>query len=296
MKNLLTLLLLACLLQNTDAFAAPGQGRGQGQGMPPNGGYNAPPYLPPDLPDMDNLYFGNRKDIVLTPQEIQALKLSEKFQNNGGRPVQGPDGSIRFLYGAYQPSIICAVWQVTDIQLQPGEVINSLHIGDQNRWLLEPAVTGTTDGQEVQHIIVKPMDSDLETTLIATTNRRTYHLRLRSHKTRYMPLVSFIYPDTVMQRWEAANTRKREEIKQKVIPETGGYMDNLDFNYDISGSASWKPIRVYNDGIKTIIQMDPKKMREAPTLLIMRGSEQVMANYRLQDNRYVVDDVLIAPS
>jgi type IV secretion system protein VirB9 len=65
----------------------------------------------------------------------------------------------------------------------------------------------------------------------------------------------------------------------------------------VSGKASWKPVRVYNDGAKTIIEM-PRSMNEteAPTLLALRDSgtpfrkdEQVMVNYRLQGNRYVVD-------
>ena len=40
------------------------------------------------------------------------------------------------------------------------------------------------------------------------------------------------------------------------------------FAYSVSGNAVWKPVRVYNDGQKTIIQM-PKVMAqtEAPTLL-----------------------------
>ena len=244
----------------------------------------------PDLPPLDDLYFGTGAGAVLTPQEREALKISQKWQDGGNlKPVQGPDGSVRFIYGATQPSIVCAVMQVTDIELEPGEVINSLHIGDNARWLLEPALTGSGSA-EVQHISLKPTDVGLETSLVATTNKRPYHIRLKSDRRQYMPKVSFVYPGAVMARWQSQNSKQEAVRKEKTLPDTGEYMDNLDFNYQIEGKASWKPVRVYNDGQKTIIQMG-KTMREAPTLLLLRGGETVMANYRLQGDRYIVDDV-----
>lgn len=243
-----------------------------------------------ELPPVDEVFFGGTASPALTPQEREGLNIAQRWQQGGNlKPVQGPDGSVRFLYGSTQPSIVCAVMQVTDIELEPGEIVNTVHLGDQARWLLEPAVTGAGVA-EVQHIVIKPMDVGLETSLVVTTNRRTYHFRLKSHKTQYMPRVSFIYPGAVMSRWQAQKDQHTEERKVKTIPQTGEYLDNLDFAYRIEGSASWKPVRVYNDGQKTIIQM-PSKMREAPTLLIMNGSETVMGNYRLQGDRYVVDDL-----
>lgn len=241
------------------------------------------------LPPVDDVYFGGSANPALTTQEREALNIAQRWQQGGNlKPVQGPDGSVRFMYGSAQPSIVCAVMQVTDIALEPGETINSVHLGDQARWLLEPAVTGSATA-EVQHIIIKPMDVGLETSLVVTTSRRTYHFRLKSHRTQYMPKVSFIYPGAVMSRWQTEKKQQEEERKVKTMP-TGEYLDNLNFSYQVDGNASWKPVRVYNDGEKTIIQMPPN-IREAPTLLIINGSETVMANYRLQGDRFVVDDV-----
>jgi P-type conjugative transfer protein TrbG len=212
--------------------------------------------------------------------------------------VAGPNGSIKFLYGAQQPSIVCAVLQVCDVALQPGEQVNSINLGDTARWTVEPAITGSGGG-EVQHLIIKPLDVGLETSLVVTTNRRTYHLRLRSHRTRYMPQVSFTYPEDAMAKWEAIKTREVRERRDNTLPQTGEYLGNLSFDYEVSGSAAWKPLRVYNDGSKTIIQM-PSTMAqgEAPTLLVVRkdgglfsDDETVMVNYRVQGNRYIVDAV-----
>jgi type IV secretion system protein VirB9 len=58
-------------------------------------------------------------------------------------------------------------------------------------------------------------------------------------------------------------------------------------------------VRVYNDGVKTILEM-PERMRqtEAPTLLVVRKdgrlfkkADQVIVNYRVQRGRYIVDAV-----
>lgn len=247
-----------------------------------------------DLPPLtlEDAYFGTNP--ALTVQEREALQLAKKWQTGDTttiKPVQGRDGAVRFLYGTQQPSIICAVMQVTDIELEPGELVNSIHLGDTARWQVEPAITGSGAG-EVQHMVIKPLDVGLETSLMVTTNRRTYHIRLKSHKTDYMPRVAFIYPDTVMARWDKQISRQKEETVQKTIPESGEKLDNLDFAYRITGDNGLRPLRVYNDGIRTIIQMPPKMLHsEAPTLLVLNDSEEVMVNYRLQGDRYVVDNL-----
>ena len=115
---------------------------------------------------------------------------------------------------------------------------------------VEPAITGSGAG-EVQHLIIKPMDVGLETSLVVTTNRRTYHFRLRSHRTQYMPQVSFKYPEDALAKWDAIKAREVQHRTDNTIPSTGEYLGDLSFDYTLSGSASWKPVRVFNDGRKT---------------------------------------------
>ncbi len=67
----------------------------------------------------------------------------------------------------------------------------------------------------------------------------------------------------------------------------------------MSGQAAWKPVRVYNDGARTVIEMPPSiAQTEAPILLIVRKdgglfteAEEVMVNYSLQGSRYIVDTI-----
>jgi type IV secretion system protein TrbG len=250
--------------------------------------------------DPASLYFSNNNP-TLTRQEKAAMSIANKWKAddaNGTSMSPGPNGSIKFLYGAQQPSIVCAVLQVCDVSLQAGELVNSINLGDTARWAVEPAVTGN-GSSEVQHLIIKPLDVGLETSMVVTTNRRTYHLRLRSHRKHYMPQVAFTYPEEAAAQWEAIKNREVKDRRDKTLPETGEYLGHLNFDYTLTGNAAWKPVRVYNDGRKTIIQM-PQAMAqtEAPTLLVVRKeggllteAETVMVNYRIQSNRYIVDTI-----
>ena len=250
--------------------------------------------------NLADAYFSTQNP-ALTAQEKAAVAIAKRWRNAGAtgiKPVAGPDGSIRYLFGAQQPSIVCAVLQVCDVELQAGEQVNSIQLGDTARWTIEPAISGA-GAAEVQHLIIKPMDVGLETSLVVTTNRRTYHLRLRSHRTEFMPRVGFTYPDEAVAKWDAMKNREGRERAERTIASTGEYLGDLSFAYEVTGSAAWKPVRVYNDGIKTIIQM-PKTMAqtEAPALLVVRRdggvfseAETVMVNYRVQGDRYIVDNV-----
>ena len=264
------------------------------------------PVPPPDAAaaggQPSTLYFTN-PELKLNAQEREALAIAKKWKagnsTQGLKPVAGADGVIRFLYGATQPSIICAVLQVCDVELQPGERVNTIHLGDMARWTVEPAVTGQ-GGNEVQHLIIKPMDTGLETSLMVTTDRRAYHLRLRSHRNEYMPRVAFTYPDEAKAKWEALRQAEIKNHNRQILPGTGEYLGDLNFDYTIDGSSiAWKPVRVYNDGVKTIIQM-PSTMSQAdaPILLVVKkdgglftDEESVQVNYRLQGNRYIVDTI-----
>lgn len=235
----------------------------------------------------------------MTPQEKAVVAIGKKWQEGQDvQSFQGSDGSINWPYlSGKQYPIMCAVLQVCDIALQSGENVNRMNVGDP-RYTVEPAVTGSGASQ-VLHLILKPLDVGLDTTLVLTTDRRTYHFRLRSSRTQLMPFVSFTYPEDAMAKWDAIKARETKVRQDNTIPQTGEYLGNLNFDDTLTGSARWKPVRGYNDGRKTIIEM-PSKMQqsEAPALLVVRkdgglftDAETQMVNYRVQDNRYIVDTI-----
>ena len=178
------------------------------------------------------------EDVELTPQELKALKLTQDWKNTTAStaPVRGPAGSIQFIFGGQSIDIVCAVLQVCDIQLQPGEEVNSIHVGDSARWKIEPAITGY-GASEIQHLVIKPLDNNLKTNLLVTTNRRSYHMNLKSHKTELMPEVSFIYPEEAIQKFKIKNQRQQSFMANNTISSTNEYLGDLDFDYKIKGDS-----------------------------------------------------------
>lgn len=245
--------------------------------------------------NLSDAYF-SKQNPKLTPQEEAAVAIAKKWQtNNAVMPIATPEGTVRFAYGMQQIVVVCAPLQVCDVELQPGEQINTLNIGDP-RFIIDPAVSGggTT---EVTHLIIKALDVGLDTSLVLTTNRRTYHIRLRSHRTDFMPRVGFIYPEDALAKFDELKLREAQQKRAQTLPQTKENLDDLNFDYVVDGSVDWKPLRVYNNGVKTIIQM-PSVMTqtEAPTLLVVRkdgglftDEETVIVNYSLQGDRYIVD-------
>ncbi|MES2208006.1 MAG: TrbG/VirB9 family P-type conjugative transfer protein [Pseudomonadota bacterium] len=71
------------------------------------------------------------------------------------------------------------------------------------------------------------------------------------------------------------------------------FPERLYFDYEIIGRASWRPVRVFDDGQKTFIQVPPEARNgEIPALMII-GADQTeqLVNYRFRDNYYIVDRI-----
>jgi type IV secretion system protein VirB9 len=244
-----------------------------------------------------NNYFS--KDIPhLSTTEQKALKIAKDWQNGkgSGKPFKSSDGAVTFVYGVGQTKIVCAVLQACDIALQAGEKFNDMSVGDP-RFLIEPSITGSGANQQI-HLIVKPKDVGLDSALVVTTDKRTYHIRLKSTRNDYIPYASFIYPDEALAKWRQVKQIQNYQRQENSFPMTHEYLGDLNFNYRLSGHARWKPIRVYNDGRKTIIEMPgAMKQTQAPALLVLKKNglfqkdSHIMVNYRIQGSRYIVDNV-----
>lgn len=99
-----------------------------------------------------------------------------------------------FAEGAlYQ--VYTALGQVTDIALQEGEQLvgsGPVAAGDTVRWIIGDTTSGT-GAQTRVHILVKPTRANLATNLVINTDRRTYHIELKSTASTYMASLSWTY-------------------------------------------------------------------------------------------------------
>lgn len=222
---------------------------------------------------------------ALSHNEARATQLSGQWQQGQGVVTRGPDGKVIFLFGEVQPSVVCSPLQVCDIELQAGEIVRDVLLGDTVRWKVEPATSGAPGGQAV-HLIVKPSEAGLTTSMVVTTSRRTYHIQLKSHRDQYMARVGFEYPEDVNARFAEINAR----MEASIVPGAGIAADQLNFAFRLSGAAPWRPTRIYSDGQKTYIQF-PSSLsgQDAPVLFVVSGGENRIVNYRMNGAMMVVD-------
>jgi type IV secretion system protein TrbG len=221
----------------------------------------------------------------LNGKEAKATNLSGKWRGQNGIVTRGPEGKVVFLFGESQPSVICSPLQVCDIELQGGEIVRDVLVGDTVRWKVEPATSGAAGGQAI-HLIVKPSEPALVTSMVVTTSRRTYHIQLKSHPTQYMARIGFEYPEDVSTKLSDINARLQ------VVQGSGGSIapEQLAFSYSLTGRAQWRPKRVYSDGEKTYIQF-PRAIsgQDAPVLFVVSGGQNRVVNYRMKNDMMIVD-------
>jgi len=189
--------------------------------------------------------------------------------------------------------LYAAVNQVTDVALEPGEKLVSVSAGDTVRWVVGDTSSG--EGKDVQvHILVKPVGADLETNLVITTDRRTYHLEMRSSQATYMASVSWTYPGSELVSLK--KSRAEMDAATNAVAEVGVKLDELRFRYRIEGDAPWKPTQVFDDGAKVYIQFPPGLAQsEAPPLFVIGpDGKPALVNYRVRGTTYIVDRLFAA--
>ena len=236
--------------------------------------------------------------VSLNAKEQAGVTLSRRWANRNVMPHAGEDGYVRFLFGATLPTVICAPLQVCNLALQPGEIVNNVNLGDSVRWKVTPSLSGS-GATQTTHLIIKPTDAGLISSLDIETNRRTYAVKLVSTQSSWMPLVAFNYPDDAQSQWQAYQQTVGFGSAATTLP-TGENTANLQFLCIAGDRASWSPIRAYTDGAKTYIEFPSSiNFQAAPALVALandgswfsRPSTQTV-NYRVIGSRYVVDAAL----
>lgn len=270
---------------------------------------------------------------TLSKQDIEILKALEASNNPKAkksavsRPIVERPGEVRFVYGAGRPTVVCSLLHVCDISLEPGESVVDVQTGDSARWVVGRSAHGSAQGM-VEHVTIKPTDIGLESNLTIYTDKRSYSMDIKSSAKDFMPNVSFIYTEQSMQRYQNIKNellaRKRnnelnlsasgEELaladEDEYVSETAAIpgrkrakssvalLSGLDFNYQVSGDKEVIPLRVFNDGKHTYVQM-PQKLSEGMLPAIVEVTQThvfsedatAVTNYRLQGNNFVVDGI-----
>jgi type IV secretion system protein TrbG len=191
--------------------------------------------------------------------------------------------------------VYAAPGQITDIALAAGEQLvgaGPVAAGDTVRWVIGDTESGTGPTKRV-HILVKPTRPDLVSNLVINTDKRTYHVELRSTEKTYMASVSWAYAQDQL----IALRRQNALAEAGTAVARGVDINALNFRYKIEGDTPpWRPLRAFDDGRQVFIAFPTGiGQGEMPPLWVIGpagGAELV--NYRIQGNHMIVDRLFAA--
>ena len=218
----------------------------------------------------------------------------KQYAKTGKAPNIKTDGFERFAYSNMdQPIINCEPFQETIITLQAGEKFTSITSGDPQSLSYMVAVSGSSTGTETQQVLIKPLSPQMSTNLVIATDKRIYNIAVvvGASKNKITRNVAFWYPDDMT----AAINNKIE--KQNDVDLNAEKMPQLDlsranFDYKIKGDdPSWKPMRVFDDGKRTWLEMAPGvDNKSLPSVLIQSDSGADMKYNQSYYSPYMIID------
>jgi type IV secretion system protein TrbG len=140
--------------------------------------------------------------------------------------------------------------------------------------------------KERRFILVKPTLPDVVTSLVINTDRRTYHMELRSTEKTYMASVSWAHPED-----QIIALRRQNAAAEAASPVER-------FRYTIEGdNPPWRPLHAFDDGRKVYIEF-PRGLAqgEMPPLFIIGpdGETSELVNYRVRGSDMIVDRLFAA--
>ena len=206
---------------------------------------------------------------------------TDSFQN-ANQVYSFSDGSLFEVYAT--------VGKVTDIVLQPGEILvgnGPVAAGDTVRWIIGDTTSGAGDHRQI-HILVKPTHDGIAPNMVINTDRRTYHLELQAMPATYMAMVSWRYPQDELLAMQ--QRQEQEKAQQPLV--TGLDPVKLSFSYRIDGDrVAWRPTSAFDDGSHVYIVL-PQAIAttDLPPLFITGANGKAeLVNYRVTDRYFIVD-------
>jgi P-type conjugative transfer protein TrbG len=226
------------------------------------------------------------------------LKAYQLYQKTGAAKTIETEQFVQFPYdvGA-QPVINASILELTVISLENGETVNSVSSGDPLRWSYSLVYSGEADSRQA-HVLLKPAKSNISTDLFITTDRRAYLLKLVSTANgKYVREVRFWYPDAIKANWSQYNLEKTAEKKSETVVSELPSIDvsQLNFNYRWKiqrKPPAWAPLRVFDDGVHTYIQLAPSvSSSDLPALFVENDHTREIVNYRVKMPYFVIDKI-----
>jgi type IV secretion system protein VirB9 len=242
----------------------------------------------------------------VSPKE-QGREAAASANAAGTRAPLSSDFTSAALVYDYHPDWVYEVYaspsRVTDICLEENETpLEAPFVSDSDRWILGGG-KNMSGASSIAHIYVKPKETGLTASMIINTDRRSYHILLRSYAETYMPVVRWQYKlyfsddfFTPQKKAGAAvyannNMGSPVDISHEILAVDPRFL-SFDYKiiYSLWSKPPWLPRLVYDDGKKTYITFKEGILQnEFPAIFENRND---IVNYRVSANLVIIDKLI----
>ncbi|MEM1118479.1 MAG: TrbG/VirB9 family P-type conjugative transfer protein, partial [Bacteroidota bacterium] len=191
--------------------------------------------------------------VVVTAGEMEEAlgELVREYQRTGRARVLRQSAVWVFPFGHTQPVLACAPLRASVVELEEGETVLGVVAGDTERFAVDLAATGRSGRTPL--VVVKPLQYDVTTNLVVSTDRRVYHVTLDSAprpstqrdrgedlnpQARYARHVRFYYPDDALAALATEAATGAAAIRPTAASgddDAAVSLDDLTFAYEWSG-------------------------------------------------------------
>lgn len=161
------------------------------------------------------------------------------------------------------------------------EKFETIALGDTESWQIVPTEKGNI-------LFLKPVAKNVSTNLNIVTNKRIYYFELFDHdraEEKKVFGVKFIFPE------EKLDASLRAEAEQRASFPNISSIDkaNINIDYSYAGNTALRPLKVFDDGVKTYFQFGAK----IPAIFgVNNDFSETLVNFRKEGEYIVVDGVL----
>jgi type IV secretion system protein VirB9 len=212
---------------------------------------------------------------------VALLTVMPAFALQSPRPI-ATDSRIRTVrYSANEVyQFIGHYGYQSAIELEEGEKILTVSVGDSVAWLINPSGN---------RLFLKPIEQNALTNMTIISDKRTYLFELHAEETKDIRdknmvfSYRFIYPQSDNSAVDYSQTEALPDIEKE--PE------RYNFNYSIRGSNVIEPIRIFDDGEFTYFEFKDKNAEIPAFLRVDSVGNEELINFRKRGNYIVVERV-----
>lgn len=179
--------------------------------------------------------------------------------------------------------IYTKVGYATVLILPPGEKLNRITLGDRQRF----NVSSVFDkGSGSWHIYLKPLQMDIETNIVISTNRHLFNATLAT-SSFFKPFAKWINVPGAVETIGVDDGALDLAVKD---------VNQLNFAYSRSGKSdySWAPLNVFDDkSSHTFMNFDHSALAKTRPVVFTRGAsgEMKMVPYSVYKDTYIIDNI-----